>query len=240
MVEGVFYLGDRPVRAFMTHRPNILWLDLNADPELIRKTVEDAGTQRCFPVASGELDEVSGIVSTEDILLALLKGPWPGLKALMRPPIFVPETIPALKSFEAFKKSETGCLFVMDEYGGFAGMLTVQNLIEEIVGQLSTPEGEKEEIIVQENGTWLADGSLNIDSAAEALSLSSLNADGAHSEFHTLAGFILNLAGEIPKTGAHFDYHGFRFTVVDMDGNRIDKLQISRLKDEEPEMTNEK
>jgi len=79
----------------------------------------------------------------------------------MRPPYFVPETMPALKSFEAFKRSETGCLFVMDEYGGFAGILTVENLIEEIVGQLSTGEGENEEITIQEDGTWLADGSLN-------------------------------------------------------------------------------
>jgi putative hemolysin len=206
---------------------------MDADPDLLRETVENTGAQRYFPVAAGELDEVSGIVSVEDILLALLRGPWPGLKTLMRPPDFVPETMPALKSFEAFKKSETGCLFVMDEYGGFAGMLTVENLIEEIVGQLSAGEGEKEEIMIQEDGTWLADGSLNIDSAAEALSLSSLNVEGGHSEYHTLAGFILNLAGEIPKTGARFDYHGFRFTVVDMDGNRIDKLLISKLKDED-------
>ena len=232
MVEGVFYLGDKPVGTFMTHRSDILWLDLNTDSQKLREIVENARAQRYFPVSSGDLDEVSGIVTIEDILLALLKGPWPGLNALMRPPYFVPETMPALKSFEAFKKSETQCLFVMDEYGGFAGMLTVQNLIEEIVGQLSAKEGEEEEIIAQEDGTWLADGSMNIDSAAEYLSLSSLNTGEGHSEYHTLAGFFLNLAGEIPKTGAHFDYLGFRFTVVDMDGNRIDKIMISKLKDE--------
>ena len=233
MVEGVFYLGDRPVRTFMTHRSDIQWLDIDTEPDKAREIAENAGEQRYFPVASGDLDEVCGIVSIEDILLILLNGPWPGLKALMRPPSFVPETMPAIKSFEAFKKSETNCLFVMDEYGGFAGILTVQNLIEEIVGELSAREGEEDEIIFRDDDTWLADGSVNIDIAAQALSLSSLSAEGGHTEYHTLAGFILNLAGEIPGTGAYFDYHGFRFTVVEMDGNRIDKVMISKMKDED-------
>jgi putative hemolysin len=137
--------------------------------------------------------------------------------------------MPALRAFEAFKKSETNCLFVMDEYGGFAGLLTVRNLIKEIIGQLSESEGKNESIVRQEDGTWLMDGSLNIDEAGRALSLSSLGADENHSEYHTLAGFILNLAGEIPKTGAYFDYNGYRFTVVDMDGNRIDKLMVKKI-----------
>ena len=229
MVEGVFYLGDRPVGNFMIHRSDIQWLDLDTESEKLKETVENAEAQRYFPVSSGDLDKVSGVVSIEDILLALLRGPWPGLKPLIKPPFFIPETMPALKSFEAFKKAESHCLFVMDEYGGFAGMLTVQNLIEEIVGQLSIKEGEGEKIITKEEGSWLADGSINIDTAAEALSLSSLDVDEGHSEYHTLAGFILNLAGEIPKIGAFFDYHGFRFTVAAMDGNRIDKIAILKL-----------
>jgi putative hemolysin len=238
MVEGVFYLGDRPAGAFMTHRSEVRWLDINAGSEDARLIAEAGKDQRYFPVADGELDEVSGAVSTEDILKALLPWgpaspapPWPGLKALMKPPYFVPETMPAIKAFEAFKKADADYLFVMDEYGGFAGILTVRNLIEEIVGQLSASEAEGEEILPQEDGSWLADGSVNVDDAAQALSLSGLG--GEHGDYHTLAGFILDLAGEIPKTGACVDYHGYRFKIVDMDGNRIDKVLISRLKEPE-------
>jgi putative hemolysin len=226
MVEGVFYLGDRRVGTFMTHRPEIQWLDINAGPEEARKVAGNSGEQRYFPVADGDLDEVSGAVSVQDILQALLDGPWPGLKALMEKPYFVPETMPAIKAFEAFKKAGANYLFVMDEYGGFAGILTVRNLIEEIVGQLSVSAPEGEDFLKQEDGTWLADGSVNIDDAARALSLSGLQGD--RSEYHTLAGFILDLAEEIPRTGACFDYNGYRFKIVDMDGNRIDKVMISK------------
>jgi putative hemolysin len=112
MVEGVFYLGDRPVGTFMTHRSEIVWLEIDADSQKSHDTVKEAGTQQFIPVVEGDLDKVNGIVSTEDILTALLSGTWPGLKSLIHPPFFVPETMPALKAFEAFKKSETNCLFL--------------------------------------------------------------------------------------------------------------------------------
>ena len=114
---------------------------------------------------------------------------------------------------------------MMDEYGGFAGVISAKDLMEEIVGELSAPRPEEEPIIRQEDGTWLADGSVNIDEAAELLSLPGLASE--HDGYHTLAGFVLSLAGELPRTGESFVYQGLRFTVVDMDGNRIDKLLIS-------------
>lgn len=229
MVEGVFYLGDRQVSAFMTHRSEIKWLDINTDPEEARRTAEDAGLQISFPVADGDLDEVAGVVSIQEIYRALLSGNWPGLKSIMRAPFFVPETMSALKAFEAFKKADANDLFVMDEYGGFAGVLTVRNLIEEIVGELSASGEDEEAIAKQEDGTWLADGSVSIDDAAGELGLSKLADE--QNDYHTLAGFILYLAGEIPKTGASFDYGGYRFKVVDMDHNRIDKIMISKTGD---------
>ena len=227
MVEGVFYLGDRPVGAFMTHRSETEWLDIDSGPEKIRSIMDSE--QQYFPVAEGNLDKVRGIVTIRELLKALLQNKWPGLRALMRQPCFIPETMPALKSFETFKKAEINCLFVMDEYGGFSGILTVRNLIEEIVGQLYAGSSEDEAIVKQEDGTWLMDGSVNMDDAAKALSLASLDTEENRSEYHTLAGFILNLAGEIPKTGAHFDYNGYRFIIVDMDGNRIDKIMVKTI-----------
>ena len=225
MVEGVFYLGDRQVSAFMIHRSEIKWLDIDAGPEEAGKAAEDSGDQLCFPVSSGDLDEVSGVVSVLDIYRALMNDSWPGLKSIMRSPYFIPETMSAIKAFEAFKKADSNNLFVMDEYGGFAGILTVRNLIEEIIGELSAPSGEEETLVKQADGSWLADGGLSIDDAANELQLTGLG-DG-QGDYHTLAGFILDLAGEIPRTGACFDYGGYRFTIHKMDGNRIDKIMIS-------------
>jgi putative hemolysin len=113
----------------------------------------------------------------------------------------------------------------MDEYGGFAGLVSLRDLVEEIVGELSAPAPEEaEEIVKQDDGTWIASGSLNIDDAAKSLSLESLSAE--HQDYHTLAGFVLSLAEEVPRPGAVFEYRGFRFKVLNMDGNRIDRVLI--------------
>jgi putative hemolysin len=130
----------------------------------------------------------------------------------------------ALKAFESFKKEGADFLCVMDEYGGFAGALRIKDLIEEIVGELSGPAGGDEELRLREDGAYLADGSLNIDDIAEKLGFAELL--GEHQEYHTLAGFILQLAGEIPRTGALFTWRGYRFQILAMDGNRIDKLLV--------------
>jgi putative hemolysin len=225
MVEGVFYLGDRPVGAFMTHRSEIEWLDINAAPEEIRAKALEHRDQRCYPVADGTLDEIIGAAYLEDIILDQMDGSPRGLRAVMKRAQFVPETLPALKAFEAFKQGEANFLFVMDEYGGFAGLISLRDLVEEIVGELSAPAPEEaEEIVKQEDGTWRASGSLNIDDAAKSLALEGLSAE--HQDYHTLAGFVLSLAGEVPRPGAVFEYQGFRFTVLNMDGNRIDRVLI--------------
>ena len=226
MVEKVFYLGDRTVSAFMTHRSEVQWLDQEASAEEAKEAAKNSGGQLYIPVADRNLDEVTGVVSVQDVWKSLLDDPWPGIKSIMRNPYLIPETMTALKAFEAFKKAESLCLFVMDEYGGFAGLLTVRSLIEEIVGELSASSGKGETIVKQEDGTWLADGGVSIDDAARELDLGSLGENS--SEYHTLAGFILELAGEIPRTGAHFDYNGYRFKILSLDGNRIEKIMISK------------
>ena len=226
MVEGVFYLGDRPVGAFMTHRSEIQWLDCNAPYEEIREKALEYRHQRCFPVVSGSPDEIAGAVYLEDIILDQAQSAPRGLRAIMKKAQFVPETMSALKAFESFKQGQADFLFVMDEYGGLAGIISITALVEEIVGELSSPIQNKEPLIPQEDGSWLADGTLNIDDAAKALSLTGLPEEG---DFHTLAGFVLFLAGELPGIGDSFEYQGYRFKVKEMDGNRIDKLVIRKV-----------
>jgi putative hemolysin len=229
MVEGVFYLGDRPLGAFMTHRSDIQWLDINAPPEELRAKALEYRKQRCFPVAEGALDAIIGAAYPEDIFLALVSAAAEstapaGLRAVMKKPLFAPETMPALKAFESFKRGKADFLFVMDEYGGFAGMASVHDLMAEIVGELASSAGKKERAVQQADGSWLAGGGLNIDDAAELLSLSGLSA--ASDDYHTLAGFVLSLAGALPRPGDSFVYQGYRFTVMEMEGNRIEKIVV--------------
>ncbi|MDR1971035.1 MAG: hemolysin family protein [Treponema sp.] len=238
MVEGVFYLGDRPAGAFMTHRSELEWLDVNAGLQEIRALTKERGDQGCFPVAEGTLDNILGALYREDFLQALAEAlpqdpedrPGqecsPGLRPLIRKVPFIPETMSALKAFEAFRKGNTDYLFVMDEYGGFSGILSVRDLIEEIVGELAA--GEDEEIRSQGDGVWIAGGSVNLDDAIRVLELDNLAGED-HPDYHTLAGFILSIAEEIPRPGARFVYGDYEFKILDMDGNRIDRVQITRL-----------
>ncbi|MCL2762339.1 MAG: hemolysin family protein [Treponema sp.] len=225
MVEGVFYLGDKPLATFMTHRSDIQWLDINEPPQEIRAKVLEHREQHCFPVADGTLDAIIGAAYLEDIILDLSSDSPAGLRAIMKKALFAPETMPALKAFESFRQGKADFLFAMDEYGGFAGMVSVRNLMEEIVGELAAPAGEEEQAVQQEDGSWLAGGGLNIDDAEELLSLPGLAGAG---DYHTIAGFVLSLAEELPRPGDSFVYQDCRFTVIDMDGNRINKIQIKK------------
>jgi len=224
MVEGVFYLGDRPVEAFMTHRSEIQWLDVNAPYNEIKEKVIEY-RQHCYPVADGNPDEIIGAVDLDDIVFDMAKPNPDGLRAIMKKAQFIPQTMSALKAFESFKHSQTNFLFVMDEYGGLSGVISIRMLFEEIVGELSAPVKKEEPIKKQEDGSWLADGTLNIDDAEEALSLPNLREKG---DFQTLAGFVLSIAEELPKAGDSVEYQGYKFTVKEMDGNRIDKIVISK------------
>ena len=229
MVEGVFYLGDRPVGAFMTHRSEIQWLDVNDSYDENKAKALEYRAQRCFPVVDGSPDEIIGAVYLEDIILDYFDTNPKGLRAIMSKAQFVPETMSALKAFESFKQGQANFLFVMDEYGGLAGVISIRALVEEIVGELSSPAQKEEPFIRREDGSFLAEGSLNIDDAAKALSLTGLGDDETVSagEYHTLAGFILYLAGELPRVGDSFEYQSYRFKVVEMNGNRIDKIDIT-------------
>jgi putative hemolysin len=225
MVEGVFYLGDRPVRAFMTHRSEIQYLDINLPYDEIRKKAVENRDQKCFPVVNAGPDEIVGAVYAEDIILDHAQNAPAGLRAIMKKAQFIPETMPAIKAFESFKQGQSNFLFVMDEYGGLAGIISITALVEEIVGELSAPAAREEPLLRQEDGSFLADGTLNIDDAVEILGLTGI---GEEKDFHTLAGFILHLAGELPHVGDSFTYQGYQFKVIDKDGNRIDKLLITK------------
>jgi len=230
MIEGVFQLGDRRVMDLMKPRNKVDWIDIGEDPESVRNTILNNCYSR-FPVAEGDLDHVIGYVHVKDLLGQCISGQPVDLKSCIRHLPGVPEVMTALKALEAFKQSGTHIALVVSEHGGTEGLITLNDIMEAIVGDLPAI-GEKPEEWAKrrEDGSWLVDASIPIYEFKDLIGLRELP-DEDESAYTTLGGFILMQLGRIPSPAEHFEWGGWRFEVVDMDGNRIDKALVSKLPD---------
>ncbi|MFM7426537.1 MAG: hemolysin family protein [Elainella sp.] len=225
MVERVFRLGDQRVSALMTPRLEVRWLDLNDSTEVNRRKMSESRHSR-FPVCQETLDNVLGVVHVSDILARSLSGEPIDLAAMLRQPLFVPESTPALKVLELFKKSGTHIGMIVDEYGVIQGVVTLNDVMEVIIGDVPFADSPQEEdAIRRDDGSWLLDGMLLIDEMKELLDLDELPGE-ERGNYQTLGGFIITQLGHIPKSSDHFIWDGFRFEVMDMDGNRVDKVLV--------------
>ncbi|HZK31070.1 MAG TPA: hemolysin family protein [Methanoregula sp.] len=233
MVEGVFDLGDRRVESLMTHRSDVVALDLN-DPadENLRKMIQSGRSN--FPVYEGNLDTIVGMVSVKDLLARMVDGGTPDIKASVTKPIFAPQALPVLKLLESFKGTGVHIALVTDEYGSIQGVITLHDILEAIVGDVRTL-GEPVEIpvVVREDGSWLISGDTPVEDIKKILSVDSFPGEEL-GHYRTFAGLILFILERIPKTGDHFEAKGLRYEVVDMDGNRIDKVLVTRVPTEPP------
>lgn len=230
MVDRVFRLGDRRVSALMTPRPDIDWLDLDDPPEAVRRHMAESPYSR-LPAAHGSLDQVAGVVHVKDVLKQYLEGCAPDLRAVVAHPVFVPETMRALKLMEVFKESGTHFALVIDEYGGIQGLVTFTDVLEAIVGDIpARGESQEASVIEREDGSWLVDGMMPIDEFADRFGLGEL-AGPERGDYQTVGGFVILHIGHIPVSGQHFRREGLRFEILDMDGKRVDKVLVSR---EEP------
>jgi putative hemolysin len=228
MMKSLFKLGDRGVGALMKPRRDVVWLDIDDSWEENRRKMASSLYSR-FPVAQGTLDNVVGVVQTKDLLTRCLAGQTIQLKEAMRPPLFVPEALPALKLLEVFKKSRTHIALVVDEYGGVEGLVTINDVLEDIVGDVASADMPAEKLAVQRaDGSWLLDGRIQIDDMKELLNLGRLPDDESGS-YNTLGGFVMLQMGRVPFTGDVFEVEGFRFEVVDMDEKRVDKVLVSKV-----------
>jgi putative hemolysin len=222
MVEHVFRLGDVTVESLMTPRPEVEWLDLDDLAEEARRVVATGGHSR-FPAARGDLDHVLGMVYAKDLLADGLDGRPFDLEANLRPALYLPETITALKAVEQLRANHTDAALVIDEYGGFAGLVTVEDILEAIIGDILAPgEIVEPEAVQREDGSWLLDGTLPIDEVKDLLGIDLLPHEG--SQYQTLGGLVMLCLGRIPSAGEHFDCCDWRFEVVDMDRLRVDKV----------------
>jgi putative hemolysin len=226
MVARVFRLGDRPITAFMTPRTEIDWLDIDAPLEENRQTILTSTHSR-FPVCQDSIDNCMGFVRLRNLLDLYLTGNHTDLRSLLQAPLYVAEGTRALRVLELFKETATHMALVIDEYGGLEGLVTLNDLVEAIVGDLPMQDDQEEPLVVQrEDGSWLIDGSLSTDELKILLQRNVLPEEDTGA-YHTLAGFVITHLSRIPTSGDAFEWDGWRFEVVDMDGNRVDKLLVS-------------
>lgn len=231
MVERVLRLGDRQVRNLMVPRTEIEWLDADATLEEIRVTVATA-VHSHFPVCRGSLDEIVGVIHVKDLVRHLLVSQTADLGEIARPPLYVPEATPAIKLHETFRKAKTRFAFVVDEYGGVEGVITLNDVLEALIGEAVTPEAVGDSLAVQRaDGSWLLDGGMSIDQLKELTEIAELPGE-KDDQYSTLGGMVTSVLGQIPRTGELFQWSGWRFEVVDMDGPRVDKVLAEKVGDE--------
>jgi putative hemolysin len=202
----------------------VIWLDPEDDQESIRTEMIDSGHSR-FPVARGSLDEFDGIVQAKDLLDQLMRTGAIDMSASLRQPLVVHDKTPVLKVLDMFRGSSVHMAIVVDEYGSVEGVVTPTDILTAIAGDL--PEGseaEEEDAVRRDDGSWLMDGMMSIDDAERTLGRSDMRAGG---DYNTLAGFLLAEMEHLPVAGENFEWGGWRFEVVDMDGRRIDKVLVT-------------
>ena len=221
MVKRIFRLGDRSVSSLMTPRREIVWLDRHDSPETVVEKISDKAFSR-FPVAVGDLDRVIGIVEVKDLLRQSLSGALFDPFALLHPPLYVPESMLAVNLLTRFRETHSHMALVFDEYGGVEGLVTTNDLLEAIVGDIDAPDML---VTQREDGSWLVDGMLPIVELLELLDRDDF-AMGEGS-FQTVGGFMVSVLGGIPAEGQSFAAGGLRFEVMDMDRLRVDKVLVS-------------
>ena len=236
MVERVFRFADRRVHELMTPRRKIVWLDVDDPPEAIAAKIAASPFSR-YPVARGSLDNCLGFVRTRDLLDAALRSDALDLRACLRQPLIVPETTRAVAVMEKFRDAGIHLAMVVDEYGGIEGLVTLNDVLEAILGDMPMA-GERSEppAVRRPDGSWLVDGTLPIAEAKGILAVARFPGE-ERGVYRTLGGFVMHQLGRVPTTGDRFQWGGLHFEVVDMDGHLVDKVLVSGRSDASDEGT---
>ena len=237
IVRSVFRFGDRDVDQIMTPHTEITWLDIKTPPdEMIPVVLHSRFTQ--FPVAKGHLDNVKGILLARELLAAKLENEPINLKNMLHPPLYLPENTSALDALEKIKNSDLLSALIIDEFGSVIGMVTLFDILESIVGEIPVSEARLDPMIVHRpDGSYLLDGLLQVDELKELLNLDELP-DEERSNYQTLGGMVMSYLGEVPVSGQSFIWKYNKFEVMDMDGNRVDKVLVMPPETKKPDGEN--
>jgi putative hemolysin len=221
IIERVFHLGDRNITSLMTHRSDIIWFSVDDNEDKIKEKILQE-PHSAYPICEESIDNIKGVVSIKDLYVS----PDSTLfKEIMQPALFIPENNSPYQVLEKFKESQIHSAFIVDEYGSILGLLTLNDILEAIVGEIPQTIGQDYEIIKRDDGTYLVDGQLPFYDFLARFEKTEWMNEGEHG-FDTLAGFILHELERIPKPGDTLDWKGFKIEVMDMDGHRIDKVLV--------------
>lgn len=229
IIQRVFHLGDRNITSLMTHRTDIVWFELNENRASVKEKIKEF-QHSIYPVCKENIDDVVGVVYVKDMYLR----PDEPLSSLLRKGLFVPENNSAYQVLEKIKITKIHYAFIVDEYGSLQGMITVRDILKAIVGEMPEEEDDEYEILERADGSYLIDGQIQFYDFLTKFNKTVWINEGENA-FDTLAGFILHELRRIPQAGDTFSWRGFDFEIVDMDGQRIDKViaKISeKLRDE--------
>lgn len=219
---------NRKIGSCMTHRSDIVWIDASSKKSGILEAVLAHPEYGYFPVCSNTVDSVLGVLPARAFLASLQETSWPGLKALVKKPVYLPETVPVVKALSTISESECRMAFIIDEYGGIEGLVTRNGLLGELLDGVSGGLGDEDpDLFRREDGSYLVGGQVRMDEIRELFDLPDL--DGGNRDYYTLAGYILALNGSIPKTGDRISAGSWQCEIVDMDGHRIDKVLVSKI-----------
>lgn len=219
IIERVFHLGDRNITSLMTHRSDIIWFNLDDTEEKIKEKIMTE-PHSVYPICEGNIDNLKGVVSIKDLYVSDDNAMF---KDLMRPALFVPENNTAFQVMEKFKESQLHSCFIVDEYGSVLGMITLNDILEAIIGEMPQPDIPDYEIKEREDGSYLIDAQIPFYDFLARFEKAEWMNEGEQ-EFDTLAGFILHRLERIPHTGDQLEWRGFTLEIIDMDGHRIDKV----------------
>jgi putative hemolysin len=220
MIKGVFALADRSASALMTPRHEVVWLDLTRPAAELQQLIVESGLSR-FPAAEGSLDHFAGVIDVKDLIAGCFAGAPIDLRGAMREALVFPETTSALQILHDFQSRKAEIGIVVDEYGGFEGVVTVADLAMRVLGL----DEDEDTLVQRDDGSWLVDAMMNFDDFAESIGLRS-DDEGEHD---TVAGYVLARLGRLPRVADHVEANGFRFEIVDMDGRRVDKVLVSKV-----------
>ncbi len=230
MARNLFRLDDRTIATLMMPRSEVEWIDLSDDEELNVKKILNSPHAR-LPVCDGSLDDIKGFCSTRVLLRQLINHGKVDFTSEMIAPYYVPETLTGLELLENFRDNDITTAIVVDEYGTVQGLVTPRDVLEAIAGEFKPNVGDDSWVVEREDGSFLLDGMLAVPELKDQLEIKALPQEG-EGRYNTLAGMIMWICEQLPKTGDVVQWEGWRFEVVDMDGRRIDKVLVSRLPQE--------
>ena len=227
MVRNVFRLDDRQIASLMTPRSEIVYLDIEQPQDSSLENLMNSDHSR-FPVCQGGLHKILGVVTAKKLLKQRLKGESTDLTGHLQPCVYVPESLTGMKLLEQFRESGVQMVFVVDEYGEILGLVTLQDVLEALAGEFKPRDPEDVWAVQREDGSWLLDGLIPIPELKDRLELKAVPEEDK-GRYNTLSGMVMWLMGSVPRTGDVTEWEQWRLEVVDLDGNRVDKVLASRL-----------